>query len=149
MNLLQKIIEKKPISGTNFEVRERLLKIMYAWTFLVAGGIGIAIIFARDFVITFLGISAQDPVTFGILGSFWMAMGLISLIGIFRDPIKYIPVLLVQLTYKVIWYLGVILPVLLTEGLLFHAIVMIIIFATYVIGDLFAIPFPYMFSKPN
>ena len=46
------ILEKKQIPGTEHEVREGLLKIMYVWTFLTAGSIGFAIIIARDLVIS-------------------------------------------------------------------------------------------------
>ena len=147
MSILEKIFEKKKIYDTDYEVREVLLKIMYLWTFLVAGCTGIMIVFAPTLVMSLLGIPDQDPVMFGIIGCVWMAMGLLGLIAIFRDPIKFIPVLLVQLSYKVIWFIGVILPVMIAEGLQFHAIVMVIIFATYVVGDLFAIPFDYVFAK--
>ena len=84
---------------------------------------------------------------YGVLGSVWMAFGILALVGFFRDPIKYIPISLLQFTYKVIWYIGVIIPVAITEGLQFHAIVMVIIFATYIVGDLLVLPFKYLFEK--
>ncbi|MHA1148274.1 MAG: hypothetical protein ACTSR8_08510 [Promethearchaeota archaeon] len=120
---------------------------MYLWTFFIAGVIGILIIFAPILAQSSLGLSKQDPIMFGILGSLWMAFGLLSLVGFFRDPIKFLPVLMLQFTYKVIWYIGVVIPVAITSGLQFHAIVMVIIFATYIIGDLLVIPFNYIFAK--
>jgi len=128
-------------------VRLKLLKFMYLWTFFIAGVIGILIIFAPILAQSSLGLSKQDPIMFGILGSLWMAFGLLSLVGFFRDPIKFLPVLMLQFTYKVIWYIGVVIPVAITSGLQFHAIVMVIIFATYIIGDLLVIPFNYIFAK--
>lgn len=147
ISALKTFLEKKPIEGTNFEYRENLLKFMYFWTFLFAGIIGILIVFASDFTMSVLGIPGQDPVMYGTLGCIWMAMGLLSIAAIFIDPIRFLGILIVQITYKSIWFIGVIIPVLLTEGLMFHSILMVIIFATYIIGDIFAIPFKYLFTK--
>ena len=147
IRFLEKLLEKKKIEGTDYEIRENLLKLMYLWTFLIAGMIGIFIVFAPEMTQSLLGIPKQDSIMFGVLGSLWMAFGLLALIGFFRDPIKFVPILLVQLTYKIIWYVAVVIPVAITQGLQFHAILMVIIFATYVIGDFFVIPFKFLFEK--
>ena len=147
MSFLDKLLEKEKINGTEFEVRLNLLKIMYLWTFFIAGIIGMVIVFAPSVTQSLLGLSKQDPIMFGVLGSLWMAFGLLALVGFFRDPIKFLPVIMLQFTYKVIWYLGVVIPVAITSGLQSHAILMVIIFATYIVGDLFVIPFKYIFAK--
>lgn len=49
-----------------------------------------------------------DPVT-SVAFSFWAALSLLSLLGL-RYPVKMLPLLLFQFTYKVIWLLAVALP---------------------------------------
>jgi len=89
---------------------------------------------------------SQDPIVFGICGSVWVAFGLLSILGL-RSPLKFAPVLLLQLSYKVVWFIGVILPILVTAKFPTYAILYVVIFATYIIGDLIAIPFSYVFAK--
>jgi len=89
---------------------------------------------------------AEEPIAFGIVGSVYVTFGLLSILGL-RSPLKFVPVLLMQLCYKSIWFIGVFLPLLLTGQFPYYAILFIIIFATYIIGDLIAIPFSYVFTK--
>jgi hypothetical protein len=46
-----------------------------------------------------------------------------------------------------VWFIGVVLPVLIRGEFPSYAIVQVIIFATFIIGDLIAIPFWYLFGK--
>jgi hypothetical protein len=64
-----------------------------------------------------------------------------------RSPLKYSPVLLLQLCYKVVWFIGVIIPLMLTGRFQSYMVLYALIYATYIIGDLVAIPFQYVFSK--
>ena len=83
----------------------------------------------------------------GIIGSVYLAFGLLSILGL-RSPLKFLPVLLLQLAYKVVWFIGVILPLLVSGRISLFELPYVIFFATYIIGDLiFAIPFPYVFAK--
>jgi hypothetical protein len=66
-----------------------------------------------------------------------------------RSPLKFVPVLLLQQSYKVVWFIGVILPLLIVGKFPTYAILHVVIFATYIIGDLIAIPFPYVFAKES
>jgi hypothetical protein len=90
----------------------------------------------------------EEPIAFGIIGSVYMSFGLWSILGL-RSPLKFVPVLLLQLCYKLIWFIGVILPLLVTAKFPSYAIPMAIIFVTYIIGDLIAIPFSYIFTKES
>jgi hypothetical protein len=49
-----------------------------------------------------------EPIV-GAAFSFWAALALLSVLGI-RYPLAMLPLLFIQLTYKVIWLLGVSLP---------------------------------------
>lgn len=52
-----------------------------------------------------------------------------------------------QLTYKVVWFMGVVFPLLVSGVFPAYAVLHVVIFATYIIGDLMAIPFSYVFAK--
>lgn len=127
-------------------VRWGWLKGMYLYTIFGAGGFGLGIIIMPDVVRSMFSWPAQDPNIFGICGSVYFAFGLLSILGL-RSPLKIAPVLLFQLTYKLVWFIGVIFPLLFGDKLPPHAIVLIVIFATYLIGDLIAIPFSYLIAK--
>ena len=128
------------------KVRWKWLKFMYIYTIIFAGGGGLQIIFFPEAAISFNKFSPQDPLMFGIVGSVWVAFAVFSIFGI-RSPLKFVPVLLMQLFYKSIWLVAVILPLLLAGKLSLNEIYFAIGMLTYVIGDLIAIPFPYAFSK--
>jgi len=56
---------------------------------------------------------------------------------------------LLQLTYKVVWFVGVILPALIAGNFPGYATGYVFFFAIYIIGDLIAIPFSYVFAKQS
>ncbi len=127
-------------------VRWGWLKGMYIYTIICAGGFGLGIIFMPDVIRSMFGWPVQDPIVLGITGSVYVSFALLSILGL-RSPLKFSPVLLLQLGYKVVWFIGVIFPILVTTKLPSHAIVYVVIFATFIIGDLIAIPFWYVFAK--
>ena len=85
------------------------LKIMYILTIVIAGGFGLLMLIVPSFVITLLSQPAQDLYLYGVAAAIWTAFGLLAILGL-RDPIKYIPILLFQFIYKLIWIFGVFLP---------------------------------------
>ena len=127
-------------------VRWGWLKAMYIYTIIGAGGFGLGIIMMPDVMQSVFGWPSQDPIVLGITGSVYVSFALLSILGL-RSPLKFSPVLLLQLGYKVIWFIGVILPILVTGTFPTYAIVYVVIFATYIIGDLIAIPFSYVFAQ--
>ncbi len=130
----------------NFSVRLGWLKALYIYAAFGAGGTGLAMIFFPRAVQSLFQFPAQDPIVFGVFGSFLVASGLVSILGI-RSPLRFIPLLVIQICYKLIWILGVLLPQLLRGHLPIHALILCAVFVTYIIGDLIAIPFPMLFSK--
>ncbi len=132
----------------DINVRWGWLKGMYILTIIHAGGSGLGIILIPSIMRSIFGWPSQDPIVFGICGSVWVAFGLLSILGL-RSPLKFSPVLLLQLSYKVVWFVGVILPVLITGKFPAYAIGYVVFFATYIIGDLIAIPFSYLFAKQS
>jgi len=127
-------------------VRWGWLKGMYIYTIVGAGGFGLGMIIMPGFMQSSFGWPSQDPIVLGICGSVYFAFALLSILGL-RSPLKFAPVLLLQLSYKVVWFIGVILPILFAGKFPTYALLYVLIFASYIIGDLIAIPFSYVFAK--
>ncbi len=132
----------------DINVRWGWLKGMYIFTLIHAGGSGLAIILIPNIMRSIFGWPSQDPIVFGICGSVWVAFGLLSILGL-RSPLKFSPVLLLELSYKVVWFIGVIVPVLIAGKFPAYATGYVVFFAVYIIGDLIAIPFSYVFAKDS
>jgi hypothetical protein len=129
-------------------IRWGWLRAMYIFTIVVAGLLGLGVIIMPETIRSMFGFPTQDPIVFGVCGSVYLAFGLLSILGL-RSPLKFSPVLLLQLTYKVVWFVGVILPLPLGGRFPSYGAVYVVIFAMYVIGDLIAIPFSYVFGKEH
>ncbi len=132
----------------DIHVRWDWLKFMYIFTIVVAGGFGLGVIFIPNVLISIFRMPKQDPIICGIVGSVYLAFGILSILGL-RSPLKFVPILLLQLCYKVIWFVGVIFPLLFSEPFPMYGISFIVIFVLFVIGDLIAIPFSYVFAKQS
>lgn len=129
-------------------IRWRWIKGMYIYTIIVAGLFGLGIIVIPEMIKSTFTWPVEEPVAFGIIGSIYLAFGLLSILGL-RSPLKFVPVLLLQLFYKSIWFIGLVLPLLVTAHFPSYAIPTVIIFATFIVGDLIAIPFSYVFAKES
>ena len=127
-------------------VRYGWLKGMYIWTILIAGFFGLSFLFAPTMVQTIMGYPTQEPLLIGICGSVYLAFALVAILG-FLSPLKFVPVLLLQLCYKLIWFIVVFLPALIVGSLPSYGWMIAGIFATFVIGDLIAIPFQIVFKR--
>lgn len=130
----------------DIKVRWGWLKFMYWYTIFGAGVFGLFIVIVPETVRTLFGWPPQDPIVYGVSGSVWLAFGLLSILGL-KSPLKFVPVLLMQLCYKLIWFIGVVFPLLVSATFPAYAILHVIVMASYIIGDLIAIPFAYVFSK--
>ena len=143
-----KIKRRRRTLAEDHKVRWGWLKFMYIYTIVGAGGFGLAILFVPEIVKTVFGWPVKEPVAFGIIGSSYLAFGILSVFGL-RAPLKFIPVLLLQLCYKSIWFIGVIIPMIIYGRIPNYAIYLMIIFLTYIIGDLIAIPFSNLFAQDS
>ncbi|HPI57148.1 MAG TPA: hypothetical protein PKV94_07155 [Syntrophales bacterium] len=127
-------------------VRWDWLKRMYIYTIIAAGGFGLGIIIMPERMKSIFGWPVQDPLILGICGSVFAAFGLLSILGL-RSPLKFAPILLLQLTYKVVWFIGVVFPLLFAGQYPHYGLLHAVIFATFVFVDLIAIPFSYVFAR--
>ncbi len=128
------------------KIKTGWLKFMFIYTILGAGFFGLGTVFLPKLVQSVFGFPSEDPVVFGIVGSVYLAFAVLSILG-FRSPVKFSPVLLLQLFYKSIWLICVMLPIFSRGAIEKYAVMTAVIFATYIIGDLIAIPFSYLFKK--
>jgi hypothetical protein len=121
---------------------------MYIYTIIGAGGFGLGLIAIPNLMKSVFKWPNQDPIVLGVTGSVNIAFAILSILGL-RSPLKFVPVLLLQLCYKVVWFLGVALPLLVAGKFPSYAILHSAIFATYIIGDLIAIPFSYVLANQS
>jgi len=130
-------------------VRWAWLKGMYIYTIILAGGFGLGIIIMPELMRSSFGWPDQDSLVFGVCGSVFMAFGLLSILGL-KSPLRFAPILLLQLTYKSVWFIGVVFPLAFAGKYPHYGLLHVLIFASFVIGDLIAIPFSYIFARqPN
>jgi hypothetical protein len=132
----------------DINIRWGWLKGIYIYTIVGAGVFGLGMIVIPEVIKSMFRWPVEEPIAFGIVGSVYVTFRLLSILGL-RSPLKFVPLLLLQLCYKSIWFIGVFLPLLVTAQFPDYAILFIIIFATYIIGDLIALPFSYVFAKES
>ncbi len=133
----------------NIKVRWGWIKFMYIYTIVGAGGVGLGIILIPDVMRSIFGLPNSDQISaFGVTGSVYLAFALLSILGL-RSPLKFTPILLLQLTYKSVWFIGVVIPLLLMGKYPAYAILFTVIYVSYIIGDLIAIPFSYVIAKQS
>jgi hypothetical protein len=127
-------------------VRWGWLKAMYVLTIIFGGGFGFAALFVPAVVRSQFRFPAQDPASLGLYGSYALAAGLVAILAL-RSPLKFVPLLFVQLIYKPIWLVVVAMPLFIKGQFPFYIVVNSVIFLTFIIGNLIAIPFSYLFAK--
>jgi hypothetical protein len=130
--------------------KKKLLVFMYWYTALGAGLCGFSIVFlpgiTQEIMRVLMPFPGQDPFFFGYMGSALLAFGIMAALGISR-PARFVPVLMLQLVYKTIWISAVIIPNAIMGVHPLYAVLFALIFATYIIGDLLAIPFRELLAR--
>jgi hypothetical protein len=125
---------------------ELKLKLLFVFIIVVEIPLGLFMLIAPDLFISLLGFPPQDPLMYGVAASIWLAFGVISILAV-RDPMKYVPILLFQFTYKCIWFVGVVIPAAIAGQIQTSGIFMIITFAIFVICDIIVIPWNTILKK--
>jgi len=127
------------------EIRWGALKILYVYTAAGAGLLGGTMLVAPAWVTSTFKLPVQDPVVFSIAGSLYTAFGILALFGV-RYPLQFVPILLLQMTYKTIWVAWFLVHPPFASGPAFYGPVVLGFFLTYIAGDLYAIPFREFFG---
>jgi len=128
-------------------IRYRRIRNLYVCTAVVGTGTGLMILVAPRTARWLLGapsgLPEQDPIVFGLLGAFWLAVALISLLGL-RSPLQFLPLFLIQLVYKSLWFLFVFAPLAMRGEFPLHGTMIAVGNALWIAMDLRAIPFRYL-----
>lgn len=119
---------------------------MYGLTIVVAGTIGLLMILSPSTVNTLMSMPTDNPMIYGVAGSVFLTFAVLSILGL-RSPLKFVPVLVMQLVYKTIWILAVALPAIINGSFPSWAWVTLALFMVFVVGDIFAIPFWTLLEK--
>jgi hypothetical protein len=130
----------------NIDLRLKL-KFMYILTIVLAGGFGIAMLIAPTFVMALFMMPPQDLYLYGVAAAIWTSFGLLAVLGLVYDLNKYMPILLFQLFYKLIWIFAVFLPNVIVDGPRFDSIALLLFFILFIVGDLLTLPFKDFFKK--
>jgi len=124
------------------------LKIMYIITIVLAGGIGLMMLISPNLAMTLFSQPAQDLYVYGVAAAVWTTFGLLAILGL-RDPIKYMPILLFQFIYKLIWIFAVFLPNVVVGGLRVDLITSLLVFILFIVGDFLTLPFKELLKKKS
>ena len=125
---------------TTVDVPMKKLRFMYWFTIILPGVTGLTVIFYPKLLTMLFQIESQDHFLFGVTGSMWLSFAVLSIFAL-KSPIKFLPLLLFQFSYKVIWLSTVVLPLALRGQLSLFDWIFAFVMMTYVIGDILVIPF--------
>jgi hypothetical protein len=130
----------------NVPIRWVWLKVMYIYTILVAGGFGLGVLFFPGTILSVLRAPAQDPIALGLYGSMALGSALLAILAL-SSPLKFVPLLLLQLVYKPIWLVVFAIPLFVKGQFPLYVVINSAVFIIFIIGNLVAIPFSHLFSK--
>jgi hypothetical protein len=122
------------------QTRILLLRIIYLYTVLGAGAFGTVMFINRGFILNIFPFLEAETIPFGTLASLWIAFGIAAVWGLLK-PLEFAPILIIQLSYKGLWFFLVIIPLVMSRELPREAIIFIVLFGLYILLDLIAIPF--------
>lgn len=127
-------------------VRLKWLRTMYIANIVIALPLGLGVLLAPEVLRGILGVTGSDPVFYGMAaGAVPLGFGLVGLLGL-RFPLTLSPVLGLQALYKSLFLIGVTLPLLVIGELPPFAVSLSLLFVLFIVGDLIAVPFSYLFS---
>jgi hypothetical protein len=130
----------------DLNVRWGWLKAMYIYTIVTAGGFGLAMLAFPDMLETLMGFPAQPSATLKLYGSIVLGAGLVAVPAL-RFPLKFVALLLLQLVYKPIWIVLGALPFFVKGQFPLYIVMITAVFLVYIVGDLIAIPWAYLFAR--
>lgn len=122
------------------------MRFMYVYNIVGAGIVGFITLLAPNLAAQYVFSGTIVPsIAMSVLGSIWLAVGILSIFGLFY-PLQFSPMFLIQLIYKSVWLLFIALPAFFAGNERSIPLVMTILFIFWVGGLPFAIPFRYLFN---
>lgn len=132
--------------GDVSDFRMKGLRFQYRLTSLVTIPLGSFVMLLPGPFQDIAGMERQDHTFFGISGSVYTAFGILSLFAM-RDPKKWSPILMLQLTYKLLWFACVMGLRGKGKDNRWPDYAMLAGYAVFVAGDLLSVPVEYLFSE--
>lgn len=126
--------------------RVRALRVMYVTNIVGAGLPGLAITVAPTWADANIGGGGQDPVFFGMLGAIWLAIGVLSIVGL-RHPVRLSALFAVQVVYKSVWIAAVALPMLARGERLADVVPYAVFFGLVVLAWAAGAPFAWLLAR--
>lgn len=135
------------------DIRFGWIRLLYVCTALMGISTGLIILlaparFARNIIGIPYTLPTQDRVIFGLVGSIWLSIGIMAVLGL-RAPLRFLPIFLIQLVYKSFWFLCVFAPLVISGQFPIHGWAIAVLNAVWMAMDLKAIPFAYLLSKDS
>lgn len=123
-----------------------MLRLIYIANIIVAGWISISSLFFPAFATVYVFANAYaETEVMRLVGCLWLGIAVLSALGL-RWPLKFVPVLLLQLVYKGTWLLVVALPAFLANKP--FPGYMALFFMVWLLFLPIAIPWRRLFEKP-
>ena len=126
--------------------RLTVLRTMYAANILGAGIPGALMTFAPDWAMTSMFGGGQDPIVFGMTGAIWLAIGLLSVVGLVR-PLALAAIFVVQIVYKSVWIAAVAIPLLAAGDRVAEVVPYTVFFGLVVVLWLLGVPFAALLER--
>jgi hypothetical protein len=115
-----------------------VLKALYLYTIVGAGMMGLGILLAPVRLAGALGLPESDPFLLGIVGATFAAFAICAALGL-RAPVRFAPIVLLQLLYKILWLGLVFAPYAAHGAAPAYAWMFALVFASYVVLDVIAL----------
>jgi len=119
---------------------------MYVINIFLTGGLALLIIVAPSTASSLFSAPAQEPLFSGYASSYMLGIAIFSILGL-RSPLKFSPLLFLQAIVKIIWFIAILIPAMASAPLSTWGIELAALFIVYIIGDLIATPYRYIFRK--
>lgn len=124
-------------------VRWGWMRLMYGLNVLLAGVPGLVVLFGPESALSSV---PQDRLYFGVLGSIWLTVGVLSIFGL-RRPLRFAAIFAVQIVYKSLWLAFVLVPLVLSGEFRADAAILTVIFVLAIAVCLIATPYAYLFGR--
>jgi len=119
------------------------MRVMYGLNILLAGVPGLVVLFGTESAMSSV---PQDRLYFGVLGSIWLTIGVLSVFGL-RRPLRFAAIFAVQIHYKSLWLAFVLLPLIIAGEFRTDAGVVAAVFVLAIAVCLIAMPYSYLFGE--
>ncbi len=135
------------MTGTeNPNYHPKWLRVMFGINVFVTGALAILLIAAPNTAASLFSAPAQEPLFSGYASSYMLGIAAFSILGLW-SPLRFSPLLILQAIVKIIWFMAILIPALASAPFSTFGIELAVMFIPFIIGDLVATPYKYIFKK--